>query len=245
MKNIKFVAVCTAIGFILSLICGFFSHSGFGRILLIALMFAVIFGGIAFGISIVFDKFLDVETVADSSTGSESKKTLGQHVDLVIQEEALEQTGNQNHYDVGENHQMLNESDYKSENKNAADSQEEDVNQIQEKNEFIPIRNFETASNFSGSESMTSKESDQRREIIAEQNEKKGNDIDMLPDMSDLQVASDPSSPDTQTVVLSDAEEEDFVHSATNYKASDASNGEIKDASLMAKAISSILAEES
>ena len=87
---------------------------------------------------------------------------------------------------------VLGHQNHKSENKNAADSQEEDGNQIQEKNEFIPIRNFETASNFSGSESMTSKESDQRREIIAEQNEKKGNDIDMLPDMSDLQVASGP-----------------------------------------------------
>ena len=245
MKNIKFVAVFSAIGFILSLIFGFFSHSGFGRILLIALIFAIIFGGLAFGISFIFNKFLDVETTSDTSGVSESKKTLGQHVDLVIQEEALEPTGNQNHYDVGENHQMLNESDYKSENKDAADSTEDDGNQIQEKNEFIPIRNFETAANFSGSESITSKESDQRREIIAEQNEKKGNDLDVLPDMSDLQIASDPSSPDTQTVVLSDAEEENFVHSATNYKASDASNGEIKDASLMAKAISSILAEES
>ncbi|MBR5401553.1 MAG: hypothetical protein IK102_07055 [Treponema sp.] len=250
MKNIKFVAICAASGFILSLVCGFFSHSGFGRIFLIALLFAVIFGGLAFGISLIFDKFLDTDKGADISVSasddgivpSDTRKTVGQHVDLVIQEEELEQSGNQNHYDVGENHQMLNDSDYKGQN--SVSSEGTDEKQIQEKNEFVPIRNLETINNFSGNESMTSQESDQRREIIAEQNQKKGDEIDVLPDMSDFQVASDGSSPDSETVVLSDSDEAEFVHSATNYKSSDASAGDIKDASLMAKAISSILSEE-
>ena len=246
MKNIKFIAICAASGFVLSLICGFFSHSSFGRIFLIALLFGFIFGGISLGISVVFDKFLDVESSGEPviSAAGEPKKTLGQHVDLVIQEEELEQTGNQNHYDVGENHQMLNESDYKP-GESAPKTNDDSETKVVEKNEFVPIRNFETVSNFSGNESMTSKESDERREAIAEQNEKKGEELDTLPDMSDFKIADDPSSPDTETVVLSDSEEENFVHSATNYKSSEASNGEIKDASLMAKAISSILAEES
>ena len=249
MKNIKFVAICAACGFVLSLVCGFFSHSSFGRILLIALIFGIIFGGISFGISIVYDKFLDIDGYSDMSASTQTdstsgNKTLGQHVDLIIQEEELEQSGNQNHYDVGENHQMLNESDYKKGEK--ADVLNEDGSpHIEEKNEFVPIRNLETVTNFSSSESMTPKESDERREIIAEQNAKKGEDLDVLPDMSDLKIASDSSSPDTETVVFSDSEEENFVHSATNYKSSESSAGEIKDASLMAKAISSILAEES
>ena len=224
-------------------------------------MFGVIFGAISFGISVIFDKFLDVETGAEEGQAAsddgiipaENKKTLGQHVDLVVQEEELEHSGNQNHYDVGENHQMLNDSDYNQSRKPAAENNaaaqtaqaNQEAQQIQEKNEFVPIRNFETVTNFSGDESMTSKESDARREIIAEQNEKKAGEIDVLPDMSDFQVSSDSGSPDSETVVLSDSEEAEFVHSATNYKSSDASNGEIKDASLMAKAISSILAEES
>ena len=248
MKNIKFITICAASGFVLSLVCGFFSHSSFGRIFLIALIFGIIFGGLALGISLIYDRFLVLEAYAEGggtqaegfAAADNSKKVLGQHVDLVIQEEELEQTGNHNHYDVGENHQMLNESDYAHDGENKTGT----TDQIQEKNEFVPIRNFETVNNFSGNESMTSKESDERREIIAEQNEKKGSQLDVLPDMSDLKLASD-SSPDSETVVLSDADEEEFVHSATNYKASDASNGEIKDASLMAKAISSILAEES
>ncbi len=249
MKNIKFITICAASGFVLSLICGFFSHSSFGRILLIALIFGIIFGGLALGISLIYERFLVLEAFAENgemategfTAADNSKKVLGQHVDLVIQEEELEQTGNHNHYDVGENHQMLNESDYNHNGENESGT----TNQIQEKNEFVPIRNFETVNNFSGNESMTSKESDERREIIAEQNEKKGSQLDVLPDMSDLKLEADGSSSDSDTVVLSDADEEEFVHSATNYKTSDASNGEIKDASLMAKAISSILAEES
>ena len=245
MKNIKFIAICAASGFILSLICGFFSHSGFGRIFLVALIFGIIFGGISFGISIVYDKFLDVESTGEAIAAAapgEQKKTLGQHVDLVIQEEELEHTGNQNHYDVGENHQMLNDSDIKTVKHNEGTDNPE---RIVEKDEFVPIRNLETVSNFSGQEAMTSAESDKRREIIAEQNQKKGEELDVLPDMSEFKVADDPSSPDTETVIISDADESSFVQSATNYKSSDTSAGEIKDASLMAKAISSILAEES
>ena len=72
MKNIKFVAICAASGFVLSLICGFFSKSGFGRIFLIALLFGVIFGGLSFGISLIYDKFLNVEASGvENSAGAE------------------------------------------------------------------------------------------------------------------------------------------------------------------------------
>ena len=250
MKNIKFVAICAASGFILSLIFGFFSKSGFGHIFLIALLFAVVFGALAFGISFVFDKFLSVEAVAmesssDTSEASDGissgtpKSQLGQHVDLIIQEEELEQSGNQNHYDVGENHQMLNDNDY------AQNAAEENEPKVVPKNEFVPVRNKETVTNFSGSESLTPAESDNRMEAIAAQEEKSGGDLDVLPDMSELNVASG-GGQDGETIVLSDADsdEREFVSSATNYKSSDIKETEIGDASLMAKAISSILAEE-
>ena len=251
MKNIKFVAVCAASGFVLSLICGFFSKSSFGRIFLIALIFGVIFGGLSFGISFVYDKFLAVEgSVAEApadaggSAVSGEKKVLGQHVDLVIQEEPLEQSGNMNHYDVGENHQMLNDTDYQA-NATAKPAAAQPDAEVVPKDEFVPIRNFETVNNFSGSESETPVEAEQRREAIAEQEAKKGDDLDVLPDMSDFKVASAEEGGDTETVVLSDSEEASFVSSATNFKSSELKDGEIKDASLMAKAISSILSEES
>ena len=252
MKNIKSITICAASGFILSLICGFFSKAGFGHILLIALIFGIVFGILGFVISILFDKFLTVETVAsDASEGSSGDfnlsssspstgKNLGQHVDIVIQDEPLEQSGNPNHYDVGENHQMLNESDYKS----PESSQEGEEKPVVAKNEFVPIRNLETVSNFSGNEAETPKEAQERREAIERQEEEKGSEIDTLPDMSELKMAAGGEASDDDTITYSDSEEAQFVHSATNYKSSDISDGEIKDASLMAKAISSILAEE-
>ena len=250
MKNIKLITICAASGFFLSLICGFFSKSGFGHIFLLALIFGIVFGVLGFGISFLFDKFLSVETVAadvslsssgdNTSSSVSSNKNLGQHVDIVIQDEPLEQSGNPNHYDVGENHQMLNESDYN--NKETASEPVKET--VVPKNEFVPIRNFETVSNFSGNESETLQEATERREAIVQQEEEKGSELDTLPDMSELQVAAGSSDSDDDTVVISDSDEAQFVHNATNYKSSDVGNGEIKDASLMAKAISSILAEE-
>ena len=247
MKNIKSIAICAASGFILSLICGFFSKAGFGHIFLTALIFGIVFGLLGFGISFLFDRFLSVEAVqveaADSSNNdvnlSSAPKNLGQHVDIVIQDEPLEQSGNPNHYDVGENHQMLNESDY-----NNSQKAEDTAETIVPKNEFVPIRNLETVTNFSGNESETPAEAEQRREAIVQQEQQKGNDIDTLPDMSDFKINSGSENPDDNTVIISDSEEAQFVHNATNYKSSEVGDGEIKDASLMAKAISSILAEE-
>ena len=249
MKNIKSVAICAAAGFVLSLISGFFSKSGFGHILLMALIFAVVFGLLGFGISIVFDKFLNVESVASESadsSGSEGfvpapeKRNLGQNVDIVIQDEPLEPSSNPNRYDVGENHQMLNESDYNS----SGASEEAAPEKIVPKDEFVPIRNLETVSNFSGNESETPTEAEERREAIVQQQKEKGSELDVLPDMSDFKIKSDSPDSEDDTVIISESDEAKFVHSATNYTSSDVGNGEIKDASLMAKAISSILAEE-
>ncbi len=249
MKNIKSVAICAAAGFVLSLISGFFSKSSFGRIFLIALIFGIVFGVLAFGITFVFEKFLSVESAAsdnaDASTSSgfipsSEKKSLGQNVDIIIQDEPLEPSSNPNRYDVGENHQMLNESDYNT----PAKTSEETKTTIVPKDEFVPIRNLETVNNFSGNESETPKEAETRREAIVQQEKEKGTELDVLPDMSDFKIKSENAGAEDDTVIISDTDEAQFVHNSTNYKASDVGSGEIKDASLMAKAISSILAEE-
>ncbi len=247
MKNIKSVAICAAAGFVLSLISGFFSKSGIGHILLLALIFALVFGLLGFGITFIFEKFLSVETAntetADNSAGfvpSSEKRTVGQNVDIVIQDEPLEPSSNPNRYDVGENHQMLNESDYNS----SGASKEATPEKIVPKDEFVPIRNLETVSNFSGNESETPTEAEERREAIVQQQKEKGSELDVLPDMSDFKIKSDSPDSEDDTVIISESDEAKFVHSATNYTSSDVGNGEIKDASLMAKAISSILAEE-
>lgn len=248
MKNIKSVAICGAAGFVLSLVSGFFSKASFGRIFLIALIFGIIFAALAFGISFIFEKFLSVEAAATEAANNtpgmanaSEKKNLGQNVDIVIQDEPLEPSANPNRYDVGENHQMLDESDYNS----AKQDQEEKKETVVPKDEFVPIRNLETVSNFSGNEAETPKEAATRRQTIVEQEKEKGSQLDVLPDMSDFKINSDNAeADDDDSVIITDSDEAKFVQSATNYTSSDLGNSEIKDASLMAKAISSILAEE-
>lgn len=253
MKNFKFVTIFSVAGFILSLLFGLFSGASFGKVILTALIFAVIFAVLSFAISFIYTKFLYIEDAGDYEASADGTVNLngdadipvkndkvGQHVNLVIQDEALEQTGSQNHYDVGENHQMLNDSDYVHQNYNQSD----DV--PVQKNEFIPIRNLETINNFSGSESMTPEDSEKRRAVAAEQeNTANEKSVDVLPDMSEFVVSNGDETQEEQTIVLSDADNAGISNIESNsIKSSDTGEVEIKDASLMAKAISSILAEE-
>lgn len=246
MKNIKFVASFSVAGFILSLLFGLFSGAGFLHILINAIIFALVFGVLSFGISIIYDKFLAIDgdgngedKLAESENPDlstvKTTPVLGQNIDFVVHDEELEQSGNSNHFDVGENHQMLNETDY-----NHQQSQNESN---AGKNEFVPIRNLETVTNFSGSESITPGESANRKKV-AESIISENDSLDVLPDMTEFAVAKPKSDDDSETIVVSDSEEASFVHSATDLKTSDNGTGEVKDAALLAKAISSILAEE-
>lgn len=246
MKNIKFVASFSVAGFILSLLFGLFSGAGFLHILINAIIFALVFGVLSFGISIIYDKFLAIDgdgngedKLAESENPDlstvKTTPVLGQNIDFVVHDEELEQSGNSNHFDVGENHQMLNETDY-----NHQQSQNESN---AGKNEFVPIRNLETVTNFSGSESITPGESANRKKV-AESIISENDSLDVLPDMTEFAVAKPKGDDDSETIVVSDSEEASFVHSATDLKTSDNGTGEVKDAALLAKAISSILAEE-
>ena len=116
VKNSKLIIISASAGFLLSFIFGLFSHSRFIRIFLTAVLFALIFALLAILISFVYTKFLDVDQSAGlalAGTGG-AKKTSNHTVDIVISESDLEQTGNSNHFDVGSNKQMLNDSDIKS-----------------------------------------------------------------------------------------------------------------------------------
>ena len=66
--NIKFISISAGIGFVLSLFCGFFSHSSFIRILLVALLFAIVFAIIAILISFLYNKFLNLDN-SDGDSG--------------------------------------------------------------------------------------------------------------------------------------------------------------------------------
>ena len=235
MKNSKLIIVSASAGFVLSFVFGLFSHSRFIRIFLTAVLFGLIFALIAILISFVYTKFLDIDGTAPgiALAGNGSAKASSNHtVDIVISESDLEQTGNSNHFDVGSNKQMLNASDM-----NAA---EEPDTSIPESG-FVPLRTKETSSNFSQNEAVSPAAVSNSNSAANSgiQTVISGTTLDELPDMGDVSFLQNSES-DEESIDLS--ENSDFISSALKYK--DDNKNNIQDASLMAKAISSILSEE-
>lgn len=229
MKGLKICTLFAAFGFLLSLITGLFSHTSFISVILKALLFAVVFGILGFAIDIVFQKFLadgsGADFSADNGTSGGSSSTsqgLGQVVDITIQDEELDNSTSENHFFVNENHQMLNDSDYIKEN--------EPSNNTEESNGFVPLKNFENVKNVSGKEAVNPDS------VVVDNSKETDNKIDTLPDMNGLSFDNNTSSDNIET-------ESDFTSSTSFSKSSDEPT-EIKDAALMAKAISSILSDE-
>ena len=250
MRGTKFIGVFAACGFILSFFAGLFSHSSILSILLKALICAVVFGLLGFGISVIYTKFLSDgnpgdmqgEYAADTPSAGNSTSAVGQHVDITIQDEELRPSESENHFVVGENHQMLNESDVRSSSSAETDN-----------SGFVPLRNFETVKNVSGTEAVIPSEASAKAEpaaqtVNANQNAVAsfpnfGGDggIDTLPDMENF-VFSESGSSGSENVSDSGTET-DFISSSSSHQKSDVP-AEVQDAALMAKAISSVLSDE-
>ena len=254
MRSAKFIGLFAACGFILSFVAGLFSHSSILSVLLKALIFAVIFGALGSGITVVFSKFLSDgysgevqgEYSAEAATSPVSSSALGHNVDITIQDEELKPSESENHFVVGDSHQMLNDSDVRS-----PDSSSDYSGASQG---FVPLRNFETVKNFSGTESVIPADavaSQNKTEEAAETvnapaasfTEAGGGEggIDTLPDMENLVFSegaasgSDDDDSDSET-------DSEFVSSVSSRK--NDGPAEVQDAALMAKAISSVLSDE-
>lgn len=267
MKNIKFVAVFSACGFVLSLLFGLFSHTGILSVLLKALIFGIVFGILGFGISFVFDKFLledmgdgdvDISSPTPKMSFSSNDDSKGQVVDITIKDEDLPESTSDNHFVVGDNHQMLNETDYgKVQNHSVTVNETAPDPNVS----FKPVRNLETVTNVSSKESIKPDANfasvqqgvaEENRNIssepasfISENKNTSENEIDTLPDISGFAIDNVPQT-DASTIV-EDVDSEsgnEFVTTATRSMSSDAEVPEIKDASLYAKAISSVLSAE-
>ncbi len=262
MRSTKSIGLFAAGGFILSFVSGLFSHSSILSVLLKALIFAVVFGLLGFGISFIFNKFLSDgnggdfqgDYTADSSSAQPAVPAVGQNVDITIQDEELRPSESENHFVVGDNHQMLNDSDVR----NSAKTETKDANGNDPAPGFVPLRNFETVKNFSGKEAVipaeavalkpepASEESQQQAEEVpgssASNVETIGADggIDTLPDMENFVFSE---SSDSDSDLSDDGNDSDFVSSASPRKKND-SPAEVQDAALMAKAISSVLSDE-
>ncbi len=160
MKKIKFVVAFSLIGFLFSLVIGLYSRGvGTSWAFLRAFLFALLFAGLGFLLSVLFEKFVDSE-VADEGL-SPSSSEMGQKVDLVTPDEPLSVDDNASSFSVGSKHQMLNNEDYYSPKDESGDSNIEE-----NQNQSAPESNFSTGQNENQTEQKTP------QQIIAEQNAK-------------------------------------------------------------------------
>ncbi len=247
MKNIKFVSFSAGAGFILSLTFGIFSKSGILKVFLTALVFALIFAVLGFGLSFVYEKFLSLDSSEIDSTKSTESKTVsssvGNNVDIVIEDQELERSGSNNRFNVGENRSMLNTSDVVTSNNSSSvnSSIAEDS-----KSNFVPVRNLETLTNISGTEAVKPSAVANKSAEISESSSSKNDDLDVLPDFGNLGMPATPmssfsSSSNDSIDEFSDTESSSVYTSKRN----DVDTDKFQNTELIAKAISTVLSDES
>ena len=245
MRNFKSILYFAIFGFLISFVFGLFSHSSFVSILIKAIIFLLIFAVLGFIISFVFSKFLDDESTNDLSgeeglkSSSQENNTKGRVVDLVIQDEELSPKQSENSFFVGSNRQMLNESDYSSNNKSAFEKNENSG--------FVPLRDVETSQNVSSVEAISSSSlnngSVENITTLGSSGETTSEGLDVLPEMSSLSTMDENSGYNSND---EDDNDNGFEPSYTSSnRKSDSFVGDMPDTGLIAKAISSVLSQES
>lgn len=268
-KHIKITVIFAAFGFLLSFLFGLFSHSSILMILLKALIFAVVFAALGFCISFLFSKFLideahENDSIPENSAAANNSR--GQNVDIVIQDQEIERSDSPNSFDVGSSFQMLNSSDIasgspiaSSADSNQSSSGSDEMSKANQDavehntigEQFIPINNFQKVDKATVTgQSVNTSVADSP--VINLNNNETGvvtDELDTLPDLGTIEVqkASDGSNSEEESMSeYSASESMDSGVSSISSRSSHSGdeNIEIKDASLMAKAISSILSNE-
>ncbi len=239
MHKVKVISGCATFGFILSFVFGLFSHSKFYFILLKALIFALVFALVGLLISIVFSKFLDDDSPSEFASSDDSGNTQKQGANLVVVDQEFERGDSENHFVVGEKHQMLNENDIEHTDDSTADKKNSDSG-------FVPLRNTETVNNISGTESVKAA-SQASSTAYADSSVVKNTDsaisegLDTLPDMENFNFESKPLNVVTSS---DDSVSSSSFGFSSEKKEAEGKGMEEQDAELMAKAISSVLSEE-
>lgn len=85
----KSIIIPVCVGFFLSFFVGLFSGVSFGTVILRALIFAILFGALGFGIRIVFQRFLLDSADMDTGVEMTSSSHQGSVVDISIGDEPL------------------------------------------------------------------------------------------------------------------------------------------------------------
>jgi hypothetical protein len=262
MKNIKFVIGFGICGFLLSFIAGLFSRSGIVHIILMAVIFAAIFAGLGFLIQFLMDGVLSIDgqPVSSAAEGTtEAAPKTGGVVDITVQDEDLPSEENSPQFFVGDKHQLLNKKDYSDAPQvsdgfsSRSDAPVPEVDTVQEMdtaaaenkitenitdsdaNEgFVSVPLQESAKKISEiktAEYDTSKPAaDSADDILNLEDDT----LDELPELKDLKT----STSDDDSFV----EDSDFSRAGDNRKSDQVP--EVKNAAIMAKAISTVLAKD-
>lgn len=263
-----------------------------------ALIFGVVFAGLGFGISIVYEKFLSMDTNAasldgdsvsgDSGAQASSAPRKGQAVDIVIRDEDLPSDENSNAFTIGSNRLLLNNEDLEkrgqgsnyasngitvNDSQKAVNSLHENQNSVVEEvrnansaaigssdssdrkpgesepdKSFVPVRNLETLYNVSGKEAVKKDSVGNTSNAGATEERTSGNysaadeNLDTLPDMDNIDFTDDDGIAGNSA---GGGEVIEASFSAASSVSDSGSGPEVKDASLIAKAISTVLAKES
>ena len=272
MRSIKALIVSAAFGFLLSFVFGLFSHAAILIVLLRALIIAVVFAGLGFGISLVSDKFLfDDSDSSDISVDSTpvSNPSVGSKVDLFVHDEELSPGDSENNYYVDDNSkQMLNASDMKSSKApvfnqpqvSAAEDVAAPAAAAQAAAGEMPAIDADSAGNGGVSQaapspSAGSAEGEKAGDVRAAEAgpsaspsqpdaaQTSGSEgLDTLPDMSSFVMENSSSSSEEEANDSSVESDSHFVTTVSH--SSGSGDAGIQDAAVMAKAISSVLSSE-
>lgn len=272
MKNLKFIAVFSCFGFLLSFFSGLASRgNNIGRMIFHAVIFAIVFAGLAVLINIIFCKFLgsEVDISYESNSGEGNGNPVSapssHAVDIMVQDEDLPQEENAPQFFVGSGHQMLSPDDVKDVAKETAATANTSV--VSEKNVqasesdsvksgaaansngsdgFVPVSLGENLSNITSVEAKTESEVTKAErkasETVSAPTSQDDDELDSLPDLEDLSVYQQSNSSVMDEDGIDESTDTSDMTPATSVSAEEVTSGQ--DVELMAKAISTLLKKE-
>lgn len=268
MIKIKPIIISASIAFVLSFFIALIAKSGFPVSLLKAVIFAVVFGGLAAGIQYVYAKFL-IEDSASISEGEAPQRPLGSKVDLVVSEEDLPSDGAELTFSFDGERHVLTSEDVGASARNGATVERVPVPEpkpsVAEASPVLASEATDNAKPVSVSEpaqagpkndvpetklspniaaSMPAASDNASPPSAAKGDFEALPELDNLPDFGGESSASEAGGEGGEVIEDSDFAEEGSVAPARRTEFSDGTVADTKDASLMARAIQTVLAHE-
>lgn len=241
MLKAKNIAIPAVFGFAVSFLISLLATHKFGFALLRGMIFAVVFAGLAIGITFLYEKFLS-ESNDEGSSSSETKKT-GSVVDITINDESLPDDGQGPQFFVGNNkHNLEKEDKISLKTEDNADSEISTEDSPHNKDadsgfKAVPLeKTFASKKQESASIESASEESDGKK---SEESFDEG--IDTLPDISNLVSDDKPDAEDNNLIKDSDFAESGSKEGSHPAEFPNGSKVASHDTETMAKAIRTLL----